>query len=440
MEESQLQDKITQKFTMQAKDLEADLAPKRKELESDTEAVWKKKADVAEAKAKLTALMADVDALEKQKKKLTGDADALRKKLDSLQANSFLAKLSNQIRETPLMQFINPATKVNQIVLPEVLTDMGGFKQVETVDRCMTCHVNIVRKEYTEANMLLYLEEQVATARNLKLAEEPSAKSSDARATKDKPGAVAMPEFWHLWAAAVSPDQAHKPASLGRLSTLAKTIGAGKPVRVSIGGKQLDSFSYIPDPTKKEDAQSAALDPATRDIIMGEVIKVWIGYGSGRATSSQGSIGVKLEPVDEKTAFAPRLVAMKYVEDLRAGMMATLPEDTRKLLIDRYRRALISELNVTRRKQGLHELDPSPVLLAHPRLDLYADVDSPHSVEAVGCTSCHDGSGQETNFVLCAHSPRSIWVDQKTGEPVLRVQLDASKAPSSTMAGIWRAC
>ena len=39
-------------------------------------------------------------------------------------------------------------------------------------------------------------------------------------------------------------------------------------------------------------------------------------------------------------------------------------------------------------------------------LDLYADVDSKHSIEAVGCTSCHDGSGQETDFVVTAHMPR----------------------------------
>ena len=50
-------------------------------------------------------------------------------------------------------------------------------------------------------------------------------------------------------------------------------------------------------------------------------------------------------------------------------------------------------------------LDPSPVLLAHPRLDLYVDVDSKHSFEAVGCTSCHDGSGQETDFVVTATRP-----------------------------------
>jgi cytochrome c551/c552 len=67
-------------------------------------------------------------------------------------------------------------------------------------------------------------------------------------------------------------------------------------------------------------------------------------------------------------------------------------------------------------------------LLAHPRLDLYVDVDSKHSFESIGCTSCHGGSGQETDFVLTAHVPRDIWVDEKTGQPVLPEQLEGGAA------------
>src|SRR5439155_18108879 len=82
-----------------------------------------------------------------------------------------------------------------------------------------------------------------------------------------------------------------------------------------------------------------------------------------------------------------------------------------------------------RKKEGRTQLDPSAALLAHPRLDLYCDPDSKHPMESaegkigMGCTSCHDGSGQETNFVLAAHSPRDIFVDSRTGEPVLKTQL-----------------
>ena len=74
------------------------------------------------------------------------------------------------------------------------------------------------------------------------------------------------------------------------------------------------------------------------------------------------------------------------------------------MLFSRYRYAMVDLVNKERKAEGRAPLDPSPVLLAHPRLDLYVDVDSKHSFDAVGCTSCHDGSGQETDFVVTAHT------------------------------------
>ena len=67
-------------------------------------------------------------------------------------------------------------------------------------------------------------------------------------------------------------------------------------------------------------------------------------------------------------------------------------------------------------------------MLAHPRLDLYAAADSKHSLEEVGCTGCHDGSGHETDFVLAAHTARPIWVDAKSGMPVIVEQILAPPA------------
>ncbi|HOW71250.1 MAG TPA: hypothetical protein PKY77_11665 [Phycisphaerae bacterium] len=46
-------------------------------------------------------------------------------------------------------------------------------------------------------------------------------------------------------------------------------------------------------------------------------------------------------------------------------------------------------------------------LLAHPNLDLYAVADSPHPMARMGCTICHEGNGEETDFVLAGHRPRS---------------------------------
>jgi len=125
---------------------------------------------------------------------------------------------------------------------------------------------------------------------------------------------------------------------------------------------------------------------------------------------------------------------MQYAERLRTMLKQELPSDQYKELENRYRFAMLDVVNVARKDDGLAPLDASPVLLAHPRLDLYVDTDSKHPVESsegkigVGCTSCHDGSPEETNFVLAAHVARPIWVDNRTGERFWRKQVEAQTA------------
>ena len=115
-------------------------------------------------------------------------------------------------------------------------------------------------------------------------------------------------------------------------------------------------------------------------------------------------MNVELSPLATAQVKPIRNAAMRYADELRTALKQTLAPEQSKLLLDRYRYAMVDFVNQGRKARGLATLDPSPVLLAHPRLDLFVDVDSKHSFEAVGCTSCHDGSGQETDFVLCAMS------------------------------------
>jgi cytochrome c peroxidase len=53
----------------------------------------------------------------------------------------------------------------------------------------------------------------------------------------------------------------------------------------------------------------------------------------------------------------------------------------------------------------------------HPRLDLFVDSNSPHSMEKFGCTICHGGQGSATDFGLAAHTPtdahqQAEWIKQ----------------------------
>ena len=108
-------------------------------------------------------------------------------------------------------------------MLDDVLTDMNFQKRVPTLDRCMTCHVNIAKKDFTEEKVLAYLEEQTATAKDLMLPEKWSGVATDPLATNAKPGAVAMTEFWHAWGKELAPDQFKK--SVAKLKTITNTVG-----------------------------------------------------------------------------------------------------------------------------------------------------------------------------------------------------------------------
>src|SRR5262249_11529257 len=42
---------------------------------------------------------------------------------------------------------------------------------------------------------------------------------------------------------------------------------------------------------------------------------------------------------------------------------------------------------------------------SHPRLDLFVGSMSPHKMQDIGCTICHDGQGSATAFKWASHSP-----------------------------------
>ncbi|HZN64928.1 MAG TPA: cytochrome c, partial [Tepidisphaeraceae bacterium] len=334
------------------------------------------------------------------------------------------ARLSQFIRGQPLLQFINPAEKVQQDVLQDVRTDVA-FQKITTIDRCRTCHVNIDDEDFTQENILAFLEKKVADHehRDLNLPGTAPAGATQPRATIDAPGAAALGEFWHAYAVRVSPAVVRRNAA--RIKTITDTVGKGVTVRAD--GKTLPTFAY--DPALPDVAEDAAVEP--QDKVLGELLKAWAKFepkgdkkDAVAAVSESPDRGVRVEITNgAANAAAARSAALKYPEELRTAMEASLGKEERRMLLDRYRRALAAVVNARRRDIGQPVLDDGRVMLAHPRLDLYVGIDSKHSYERVGCTSCHDGSGQETDFVLTAHSPRDIWVDQKTGAPVLPEQL-----------------
>ena len=52
----------------------------------------------------------------------------------------------------------------------------------------------------------------------------------------------------------------------------------------------------------------------------------------------------------------------------------------------------------------------------HPRLDLFMGSLSPHKMQLVGCTICHQGQGSGTSFQFSSHSPNSLRQESEWGK------------------------
>ena len=123
------------------------------------------------AREKTEAEKADI---QKQLGQYTGQVATLAKQLDELQAeqtrlNKRLVVIAPSLvkdyfRNAPLLDFMAPTIKVQQIILPNVVDDVN-FIRVPKMDRCQTCHLAIDKKGYenrpqpfkTHPNLELFL-------------------------------------------------------------------------------------------------------------------------------------------------------------------------------------------------------------------------------------------------------------------------------------------
>src|ERR1051325_427331 len=243
--ENQLQDARTEKNEEKVKSLEKTLEPRREKLSRDNEDIFRLKEEARKDKEERAEATKPIDDLRKSNGKLGGDVDLLRKKLASL-APTGIARVSSELRRAPLLQFMNPEDKVREFVLPDVLSDLS-FTRVATTDRCATCHVHIDRKEFTEERVLGYLEEQLASGRQVRF----SAPRKPDDPTENAPGASAMPEFWHLWGLKLLPPSQQR-ANVARVNTILAVVGE-PGLTVTYNGKARQKFDYDPKAANAEE-------------------------------------------------------------------------------------------------------------------------------------------------------------------------------------------
>ncbi|MEK6674327.1 MAG: hypothetical protein AABZ47_01580, partial [Planctomycetota bacterium] len=104
---------------------------------------------------------------------------------------------------------------------------------------------------------------------------------------------------------------------------------------------------------------------------------------------------------------------------------------------DQYFETLQKFVNRYLDETGRKKIELGQPLLAHPDLDLYVAVDSPHPKKEMGCSVCHEGNSQETDFVLAAHSPPTHKTEEAWKEEYYVTALGVPNITFETVAHYW---
>ncbi|HEX3702748.1 MAG TPA: cbb3-type cytochrome c oxidase subunit II, partial [Vicinamibacterales bacterium] len=106
-------------------------------------AMEKADADKADAGKLLGQYTGQVTAVQKQIDELTAEQTRLHKRLDVIAPSA----VKDYFRNAPLLDFLAPTIKIQQVILPNVVDDVN-FIHVPKMDRCQTCHLAIDKKGY----------------------------------------------------------------------------------------------------------------------------------------------------------------------------------------------------------------------------------------------------------------------------------------------------
>jgi mono/diheme cytochrome c family protein len=92
------------------------------------------------AKERVNLWLKKIDDVDAKKKELTATIDLLSKQLETVD----FSRGQNLLLNLPMLDFISPTLKIDQVVLPDLFVDVN-YMHIPRVDRCMTCHRAIDR-------------------------------------------------------------------------------------------------------------------------------------------------------------------------------------------------------------------------------------------------------------------------------------------------------
>ncbi len=99
--------------------------------------------------------------------------------------------------------------------------------------------------------------------------------------------------------------------------------------------------------------------------------------------------------------------------------------------------ALLGLYNKYLKQSGRKTIDLGQPLLAHPHLDLFVSVNSTHPMQKMGCTVCHEGNPQETDFVFAAHTPPTHDIEKQWEEEYYVRVAGVPRIDFETMQHYW---
>ena len=126
-----------------------DAPGEKKKLDEIFSNMDKYSAELDQANAKKAELDGHVEKFTKRIAELEKERSRLATKLDRLirKEENISPNFANIVRNLPMLDFMNPSIKIQQVVINNQLEDLN-FTSVPRVDRCMTCHVPIDQEGY----------------------------------------------------------------------------------------------------------------------------------------------------------------------------------------------------------------------------------------------------------------------------------------------------
>lgn len=302
-------------------------------------------------------------------------------KLQSEYDPGLLGTMGEIARNMPLLDWANPSIKPKQQLVSDVYTDVN-LAQVQTLDRCMSCHTNIDNPQFSEEAVIRFLERQVANDQGQAVIDMGSVQPVVMLDYKERQIQLLNSNKHILDNAPASSLEEAQKMTIKSYNSIIRKADSAHPIRSQLAAHITTEGSTYP---KLEDVEDLKYLIALVQVARPDDWEIW---------------------------YKPLTIYNEILDDI---LDRELDKKQRRALRDMYRYSLITAYNRDPSHHGRTRLNAGRHLLAHPDLDLYAHPDSKHPIVSMGCTSCHGGSGEETQFVHTAHTPSDLWVDAESG-------------------------